>query len=71
MNMSDQAMLLDSLSEPWLDWRRRVVALIRLDFREVLQNIDEDDVDWYAWRPLYEAGRSPKAAVDSAFLRVP
>jgi hypothetical protein len=48
-----------------------VVALIRLDFHDVLQDVGEDDIDWEAWRPLYEAGRSPKAAVDSAFLRDP
>jgi len=64
-------MLAESWSEPWLDWRRQVVALIRLNFREVLQDVSEDDIDWDAWRPLYEAGRSPKAAVDSAFLREP
>jgi hypothetical protein len=57
--------------ESWLDWRRHVVALIRLDFREVLQDVGDDDIDWDAWRPLYEAGRSPKAAVDCAFLRDP
>lgn len=27
------------------------------------------DIDWDAWRPLYEEGRSPQAAVDRAFLR--
>jgi len=64
-------MLVKAWSEPWLDWRRHVVALIRMDFREVLQDVGDDDIDWDAWRPLYEAGRSPKAAVDSAFLRAP
>jgi hypothetical protein len=67
----ESAMLVKAWSEPWLDWRRHVVALIRVDFREVLQDVGEDDIDWDAWRPLYEAGRSPKAAVDSAFLRAP
>ena len=56
--------------ESWLEWRRCVVALIRLDFRDVLQDVGEDDIDWEAWRPLYEAGRSPQAAVDLAFSRL-
>ena len=54
----------------WLMWREQVVALIRADFAEVLQDVGEDDIDWDAWRPLYEQGRSPQSAVDAAFLRV-
>jgi hypothetical protein len=55
--------------QSWLQWRAGVVAEIRYDFREVLQDVNDADVDWDAWRPLYEEGRSPRAAVDRAFLR--
>jgi hypothetical protein len=57
------------MQESWFDWRLGVVEIIRADFRDVLENVGEDDIDWDAWRPLFEQGRTPKAAVDSAFLR--
>ena len=57
------------MQESWFDWRLGVVEIIRADFRDVLENVGEDDIDWEAWRPLFEQGRTPKAAVDSAFLR--
>lgn len=56
--------------ESWVEWRRQVVAVIRCEFPEVLDNVREDDIDWDAWRPLYEAGRSARAAVDHAFVRM-
>lgn len=58
------------LHESWVDWQQQVVALIRCDLHEVLTDVGDDDVDWDAWRPLYEAGRSPRSAVDYAFVRV-
>jgi hypothetical protein len=62
-------MLAKALADPWVDWRQQVVVVIRMNFRDVLEDVGEDDVDWEAWRPLYEEGRSPEAAVDRAFLR--
>ena len=62
-------MLAKTLADPWCDWRQQVVAVIRTNYRGVLGDVGEDDVDWDAWRPLYEEGRSPQAAVDRAFLR--
>ncbi|PZN30735.1 MAG: hypothetical protein DIU71_11565 [Proteobacteria bacterium] len=56
-------------TDPWTDWQREVVALIRLDLGEVLQDVREEDVDWDAWRPFYEQGHSPQAAVARAFVR--
>jgi hypothetical protein len=56
-------------AEHWREWRRGVVCTIRAHFGGVLAAIGEEDVDWEAWRPLYEEGRSPKAAVERAFLR--
>lgn len=55
--------------QPWQQWRAGVVAAIRLELREVLEDVKDADIDWDAWRPLYEEGRSPRAAVDRAFLR--
>jgi len=58
------------LHESWVDWQQQVVELIRCDLQDVLADVGNDDVDWEAWRPLYEEGRSPKSAVDYAFVRV-
>jgi hypothetical protein len=55
--------------QSWFQWRASVVAVIRYDFGEVLANIGDADIDWEAWRPFYDEGRSPQAAVDRAFLR--
>lgn len=55
--------------QPWQQWRAGVVAAIRLELREVLEDVKDADIDWDAWRPLYEEGRSPRAAVGRAFLR--
>jgi hypothetical protein len=55
--------------QSWQQWRAGVVDEIRCDLAEVLADVKDADVDWEAWRPLYEEGRSPRAAVDRAFLR--
>ena len=62
-------MLATALADPWTDWRQQVVAVIRRDFRGVLDEIGDDDIDWEAWRPLYDKGHSAESAVDHAFLR--
>jgi hypothetical protein len=55
--------------QPWSDWQNAVVAVIRIDFHDVLEDVHIEDIDWDAWRPLYDEGRTPKAAVDQAFVR--
>jgi hypothetical protein len=57
------------IRETWNDWRRQVVAVIRYEMHEVLPDVQEDDVDWDAWRVLFDRGRSPRQAFDEAFLR--
>jgi hypothetical protein len=57
------------LPDSWLEWREQVIAIIRADFAELLPDIGENDIDWDAWRPLYEEGHSARAAVDRAFVR--
>lgn len=53
----------------WIQWRASVIAIIRYDFGSVLADVTDRDIDWDAWRPLYEEGRSPQFAVDRAFVR--
>ena len=60
----------DGFFDPWAQWRQQVVAVIRTEFPEVLQDIDQEDIDWDAWRPLFDQGLSAPRAVDDAFLRV-
>jgi hypothetical protein len=57
------------MHESWQQGRTGVVAVIRYDFRDVLNDVGEADIDWEAWRPLFDEGRTPQAAVDRAFLR--
>jgi hypothetical protein len=58
-----------AMDDQWISWRCGVLAVIRHDWRHVLGCIGEEDIDWDAWRPLYEEGHSPQAAVDRAFVR--
>jgi hypothetical protein len=57
------------LIDTWSDWQQQVIAAIRVDLRDVLDDVGTDDVDWDAWRPLFDEGRTPQAAVAKAFLR--
>jgi hypothetical protein len=57
------------MHESWQQWRAGVVSVIRDDFRDVLNDVGDTDIDWDAWRPLFDEGRTPQAAVDRAFLR--
>lgn len=58
-------------TQTWCEWQQAVVKLIREDFSGVLTEVKEEDVDWDAWRPLYEQGLSPRDAVADAFLLLP
>lgn len=58
------------LTENWNDWQYEVVAIIRHEFEEVLSDLENEDIDWDAWRPLFEEGRSPQAAVECALTRI-
>jgi hypothetical protein len=52
--------------DEWQNWRRGVVAEIRSEFREQLSSIEDDEVDWDAWLPLFLEGCPPRLAVDKA-----
>lgn len=60
--------ILSTQTLTWTEWQQTVLHLIRRDFSEVLQEVGEQDVDWDAWRPLYDRGLSPGQAVAEAFL---
>jgi hypothetical protein len=53
----------------WQDWRRGVVAEIRNEFREQFSAIEDHEIDWDAWLPLFLEGCTPRLAVDKAFVR--
>jgi hypothetical protein len=53
----------------WTQWQNAVLALLRVDFAEVLQFIGMEEVDWDSWRNFYVEGRTPKSAVDRALER--
>jgi hypothetical protein len=58
------------LNESWNDWQYKVVAIIRQDYEDVLSDLENEDIDWDAWRPLYDEGRSPRAAVELALAKI-
>ncbi|MGE0115490.1 MAG: hypothetical protein AB7T07_11505 [Steroidobacteraceae bacterium] len=53
----------------WPQWQQQVLSKIRRDYAEILQHLTFDEVDWTAWRDLYDQGRSAADAVDYAFVR--
>lgn len=67
--MSQPALCDDAVVDNWIEWQHQVVAAVRAEFSGVLQDIDGDDIGWDAWRPLFDQGLTPAAAVDAAFLR--
>jgi hypothetical protein len=53
----------------WDQWREAIVTLLRTELSDTLRHIGLDDVEWDAWRCLFEAGHSPQAAVNRALER--
>jgi hypothetical protein len=54
----------------WTRWQAEVLQMIHADLGGVLESVSWDDVDWNAWRPLFDQGYSACEAVRSAFGRV-
>lgn len=70
-NMSSAANTLDfAQRRDWAHWQDSVIAVIRRDFHDVLPNLAQEDIDWDAWRPLFDEGRTPEEAVSSALTRI-
>jgi len=51
-------------------WQADVVQVIRREYVDILGEVALDDIDWDAWRPLYDEGRTPEQAVSSALTRL-
>lgn len=51
----------------WSQWQAAVVDVIRQQFDGLFASVGLDDVDWPAWRWLFDAGCTPQAAVHEAF----
>ncbi len=58
------------LEQNWEIWQLEVLDIIRSEYASVLQEVSWHDVDWNAWRPLFDAGYSASDAVLSAFGKV-
>lgn len=58
-----------ALADPWTEWQRDVVQLIRADFADILHDVNDEDIDWDAWRTFYDQGHTPRDAVNLAFVR--
>lgn len=50
----------------WNQWQDAVVRVLQAELSGALARIGTDEVDWEAWRPFYEAGRTPLQAVNRA-----
>lgn len=64
-----QSALKFQVEPEWLVWKQGVVVAIREFLGGTLSEVSEEDVDWDAWRPLFDSGLSPAGAVDRAYLR--
>lgn len=53
----------------WSQWQHAVLAVLRGELADVLEEIELDEVDWPAWEGLYEQGRTPCSAVKRALER--
>jgi hypothetical protein len=67
MSTQQRAMVLE---QHWNTWQLEVLDIIRSEYAGVLEEVSWDDVDWNAWRPLFDVGYSPRDAVLSAFGKV-
>jgi hypothetical protein len=52
--------------ETWTEWQIEVVKLLKRDFEEILGQISTEEIDWPAWHPYYQQGRSPRSAIERA-----
>ena len=50
----------------WTQWQSAVVEVIRHDYRDLFPLIRIDEIDWSAWKPLYDHGYTARVAVEQA-----
>lgn len=48
---------------PWTHWQAGVVQALRVELRDIDPAIGPADIDWQAWRGLFEDGYPPYPAV--------
>lgn len=51
----------------WTEWKEQVIAVICSEYGELFPYVEQDDIDWEAWQPLYEQDCTPLTAVSTAF----
>lgn len=51
----------------WMQWKEEIIRVIRREYCELFPHVQHDDIDWEAWKPLYEQGCTPLMAVSTAF----
>ncbi len=49
----------------WPVWKIEIVKALRAHY-ELFADLRQEDIDWEAWKPLYEFGYEPMAAVAEA-----
>lgn len=49
----------------WRIWRENVIAIIRTKYHDLFPYLQHSEIDWDAWKPLYEQGHTPQTAVAS------
>jgi uncharacterized protein YhdP len=54
---------------PWAHWQADVVKALRIELGTVDPAISLADIDWEAWRSLFDDGYAPHAAVLRALER--
>ncbi len=52
--------------DSWQHWQANIVIIIRTEYSDLFPYIRQDEIDWDAWKPLYEQGYSPRIAVEQA-----
>lgn len=50
----------------WAQWQYEVLQLLREELRDVMGQIDLDDVAWPLWEDFFAQGRTPRVAIDMA-----
>ncbi len=50
----------------WPVWKVEIVTARRHVHHELFADLQQEDIDWEAWKPLYEFGYEPDAAIAQA-----
>lgn len=53
-------------SSIWSRWQHAVVAQIRESYPDLFPYLQQEEIDWQAWQPLFEQGCDARTAVEQA-----